>query len=97
MEDFLNNDGIRYLGGCFALIIGLLIVNTHNVWEASWVVIITLIGWLGLIKGICVFMFPENLKKFADAYQKKSTLLTVQLCFTLLFGVFLSYKGYFSY
>jgi len=95
VEGFLNNEGVKYLGAFLALLIGLLIVNTHNVWEASWVVLITLIGWISIIKGIWLLMFPNNVRRFMEAYQKDSTFLKVQLCWTFILGVFLTYKGYF--
>lgn len=95
IEDFLSNEGIKYLGGFLAFLVGLLIVNTHNVWEASWVVIITIVGWMGIIKGIFYFLYPDKIKEFAQAYQQRGTLLKVQLSLTLIFGLFLIYKGYF--
>jgi len=95
-EAFLSSDGLRCLGAMIGLLIGLLLVNTHNVWETSWVTIITVIGWIALIKGITLFIFPDQFTQFANAYRQKSTLLKYQLSLTLLFGVFLSFKGYCS-
>ena len=40
-----------YLFGLTDLAAGLAIVLTHNVWVASWRVLITLVGWLMLIRG----------------------------------------------
>jgi hypothetical protein len=40
-----------YLFGLFDFAAGLAIVLTHNVWVANWRVLITLIGWLMLIRG----------------------------------------------
>jgi len=77
------------------LIIGLLLVNTHNIWEPSWTLIITLIGWIALIKGTAIFIFPDQFLKFAENYSKNDKLVTYQLCLTLAFGLFLTFKGYF--
>jgi len=94
-DDILNNAGVKLFGGFIGLLVGLLIVNTHNVWEANWRVIITLVGWSGLIKGTCFFLIPDGFAKFARNYQKKEKLVRFQLGLTLLFGLVLTYKGYF--
>ena len=95
VDDFMSITGLRYLGAILALIFGLLIVNTHNVWAISWVVFITIIGWIALIKGIILFMFPKWLVKVARIYQNNGTLLTINCGLIILLGVFLSVKGYF--
>ena len=43
-------------GGAFALVIGLLLVSYHNIWESSWVVIVTIIGWIALVKGVLLLL-----------------------------------------
>lgn len=95
VEGLLSNAAFMYIGAYMGLLLGLLIVNTHNVWDGSWVVIITVIGWIAMIKGVWLIMFPDHVRKFADAYQKKPKLLKFQLSLTFLFGVFMMYKGYF--
>ncbi len=95
VNDFLGNAGMVYLGGAIALMVGLLIVNTHNLWESKWFIIITLMGWMAIIKGICYFIFPEQIKKLADKLCKNEKGLKIQLIIVLLFGLFITYKGYF--
>ncbi len=95
MEDFFKNSALIYLGGVLALIIGLLIVLFHNVWEANWAVLITIFGWIGLIKGVWLIIFPDSAGRLAQAYQKKAALLVVHLIIILVIGVFLTAKGYF--
>ncbi|HQP11097.1 MAG TPA: hypothetical protein PKV41_06935, partial [Candidatus Omnitrophota bacterium] len=36
MGDFPKSAAMLYLGGVLALVIGLLVVLTHNVWKAGW-------------------------------------------------------------
>ncbi|MBU2540873.1 MAG: hypothetical protein KJ593_03125 [Candidatus Omnitrophica bacterium] len=95
MEDFCKNTALVYLGGIFALLFGLLVVIIHNVWVASWVVIITIFGWGGIVKGIWLIIFPNTIDKFMQVYQKKQALLKVYLVLILALGVFLTIKGYF--
>jgi hypothetical protein len=41
------------------LILGLISVLLHNIWVANWHVLVTIFGWLTLIKGILVIAWPE--------------------------------------
>ncbi len=94
MEDFFKNTALIYLGGILALIIGLVMVLFHNIWVANWTVVITIFGWLGIIKGAWLIIFPNMVGKLTQAYQKKTTLLRVHLVIVLALGIFLTFMGY---
>lgn len=96
MQDFFKNSALIYLGGVLALIIGLLIVLSHNLWIANWPIIITLFGWLGIIKGAWLIILPDVVANFADVYRKKTTLLRAHLIVVLALGICLTIFGYFS-
>jgi len=94
IEDFFKNTALIYLGGVLALIIGLLIVLSHNVWVAGWQVIITIIGWGGLIKGIWLIVFPNSVGKLTQVYLRKPTLLRVHMIIVFALGLLLVVEGY---
>ncbi|MFH1441280.1 MAG: hypothetical protein ABIH18_04485 [Candidatus Omnitrophota bacterium] len=94
VEDFFKNYALIYLGGLMALIFGLLTVLFHNVWAADWVVIITIFGWMGIIKGIWLIVFPNAAAKMTQFYKQKASLLLVHSLIVLGLGVFLAVKGY---
>lgn len=94
MEDFFKNAALVYLGGVLALVVGILIVLFHNVWEANWTIIITIFGWLGIVKGVCLIVFPNMLNKLTEAYAKNATLLMVHSIIIIAFGAFFVFKGY---
>lgn len=52
LDDFAGNASHFFIIGQLVLILGILLVLTHNVWEASWRVVITIFAWLTLLKGI---------------------------------------------
>lgn len=95
MEDFFKNSALIYLGGVIALLIGLLVALVHNVWMADWAVIITIFGWLGIIKGAWLIILPNTVAKLTEAYQKNTALLMVHLVIIFALGIFLSVRGYF--
>ncbi|MBG7631446.1 MAG: hypothetical protein IZT56_13595 [Bacteroidetes bacterium] len=75
-----------------AIIIGLLNILTHNIWEADWRLLITLIGWTSLIIGLSLFIFPARTSKVLENFNVKFVQLMYMLL--LIIGVFLLNKGY---
>ena len=96
MEDFSKNTVLVFYGGILALVIGLMIVLTHNIWVANWTVIITIIGWGALIKGVWLIIFPNSVHKFMQTYQKNENLLKIHPIVALVLGIVLTYFGFFS-
>jgi uncharacterized membrane protein len=95
MDDFCKNAAIVFYGGLFALVIGLVIVLTHNRWVAQWAVMITIIGWAALIKGIWLVVFPDTVIRFMSVYQKNESLLSFQAFVALALGVVFTFLGFF--
>ena len=96
MEDFCKSAALVFFGGLFALVIGVVIVLRHNIWVANWTVMITIIGWLALIKGIWLIAFPNTVSTFMQAYQKNENLVIVHSIAALILGAILTYFGFFA-
>ena len=75
-----------------AIVIGLLNILFHNIWEDDWRIIITLIGWIALFMGLSLFIFPKRTVLWLDYLNIKF----VQVIYMLLFfvGLFLLNMGY---
>ncbi|MCD6471294.1 hypothetical protein J7K86_02075 [bacterium] len=82
------------LTGWLALILGLFTVILHNVWTADWRVVITIFGWLSLIKGIARMGFPELPQKAASTFKNKPALMQVLLIICVLLGAWLIWMSY---
>jgi hypothetical protein len=95
MEDFCKNAALSFYGGMLALVVGIVIILTHSVWVANWTVIITIIGWAGLIKGIWMIVFPNTVSKFMQAYRNKALMMFHSIA-AIAFGAVLTYFGFFS-
>jgi hypothetical protein len=66
-----------FIAGFLALLGGLAIVNTHNLWVAGWPIIITIFGWLAVIGGIIRIAFPGVTKSIGKAMLGNALLLRV--------------------
>jgi len=92
--EFVASRALVYLAGAAALVIGLSIVLTHNVWAADWRVIITLLGWVSLAAGVVRLMFPEGVKRMGrDMFRSENPVLISGIAFAVL-GAVLCYAGY---
>jgi RsiW-degrading membrane proteinase PrsW (M82 family) len=81
------------MAGFLGVFGGLAIILSHNVWEMSWRVVITLFGWGALIKGITYVTFPglimrTGISLFEGKWRK------ISLAIALLVGCYLSYHGF---
>lgn len=80
----------------FNLILGLLIVLSHNVWEWSWTVIITILGYMSILKGIIHFYCPEKLERLARKMASGNGY-TITGTIGIALGIYLTYIGFSSY
>ena len=75
---------------------GLAMVLAHNVWSKSPVaVIVTLLGWLTLIKGIAYLFLPTRwLEGFFQAVLNCGGYVYIATAFLLVLGAYLTYEGF---
>lgn len=93
-RDFMANRAMIFLGGIFALLAGLAIVNTHSFWVADWPVIITVFGWLAIVGGVLRIMFPDLTRSIGEAMLSKQVLLRVSAALQVILGLYLMAKAY---
>ncbi|MDD5195700.1 MAG: hypothetical protein PHQ96_08535 [Candidatus Omnitrophica bacterium] len=94
LENFLQIPALVFVAGLITFIAGLSIVLYHNIWVADWRVIITAFGWIGLIKGAWLIVFPGTLVKTAKLYTENLKLVLIPWSIMILLGIFLTVKGY---
>ncbi len=92
--EFLANRGLIFISGLLTLLAGLAIVNTHNVWELRWPVLITILGWLGVIGGVARMLFPDTVVAMGTSMMDSGSAVVVGGVVDLALGLWLSYVGY---
>lgn len=75
-----------------AIIIGLINILLHNVWEDNWTLIITFMGWISLFIGLSLFIFPEKTINWMNIINVKFFQVLYMLLFFL--GIFLLNMAY---
>jgi len=96
VDEFLHSRALIYIAGLFALIAGLAIVLTHNVWTADWRVVITLLGWLGIAGGIVRIMLPQRVIAIGNWIFARHAAITAHAVVVVALGAWLSFVGYFA-
>ncbi|WP_224530210.1 hypothetical protein [Winogradskyella alexanderae] len=88
----LKDQKFLILFSFLAIIVGLINIIFHNIWESNYKIIITLIGWFALIIGLGLFIFPVK----TVTWLQVTNIKFVQVIYTLLFliGLFLLNQVY---
>jgi len=92
VKDVSKDTSFMLFSGAMTLILGLLLVLNHNIWTADWVGLVTLFGWLVMIKGAVLVLFPEQTPDWA--VKINNTAITVGSIIMLVVGIYLTYAGF---
>lgn len=93
--NMLQSDGVMFLTAMVTLILGILLVLFHNVWVADWRVVITILAWLTLVKGILRVLFPALAQQWSHALDN-NFIYYISMLITLSLGYYVGYMGFFT-
>lgn len=94
MAEMMDSKPVMYVMSIIALIVGLLIVTHHNTWGQDWTMLVTLIGWIALLKGFFMLAFPKSMKNFKSLTQPQNFKKFAWIPFVL--GLIFTYLGFWS-
>ena len=93
-EEFSKSPSLCYLGGLMAFTLGLMVLQFHNKWEAGWPLLITIVSWIALIKGLVLMLFPGSVLNMWQPFLSSPTTLIISQIISFAVGIFLTVKGY---
>ncbi|MDO8466663.1 MAG: hypothetical protein Q7S83_00815 [bacterium] len=85
--------GLTFLAGFGILVLGALMVVSHNIWVADWRVVITILSWSVLLKGTGRIFVPEAVKYMIEKKRTVRWFILGEIVL-LLVGLFLMYQGF---
>ena len=94
MKEFVGSRALIFLMGALTLAPGLAIVNAHNLWVPDWRVVVTVLGWLFIFRGILALVFPTLVQRLGEDVSVGRTGIVAGAVVTLVLGAFLSVMGY---
>ena len=93
-QEFLASRALIFIAGFLALLGGLAIVNTHNLWVAGWPIIITIFGWMAVIGGVIRMALPGVTKSIGEAMLGSAALLRLLGSLQVVLGAYLMFVSY---
>jgi uncharacterized membrane protein len=94
VKDFICSPTLIYLAGFMGLLAGLALILTHNVWALDWRLVITLIGWVAIMRAVVTILLPHYIVFAGSRILERPELLLVGAALNLTIGLTLSYFGY---
>lgn len=83
------------LVGFIGLLLGLLVVITHNLWVSAWPVVVTLVGWFLVVQGVIRLFWPDSFVKMVKDLCAKNGF-TFWSWGWLIVGLYLIWAGFLS-
>ena len=94
INSFLQEWLALYISSLAWFIVWLLLVQTHNIWELSWVLIITILSWIILVKSTLLLIIPSIFEKIVKKMKFSNTMIIIAWIFYVLVWLFLSFKAF---
>jgi hypothetical protein len=94
MKEFIGSRALIFITGVLALVAGLAIVNAHNLWVKDWRVIITILGWLFIVRGLVNLLFPATAQTLGDRMVGSQVGIVAGAAVTFVLGAILCIMGY---
>jgi len=88
MNDLVNNQGLLWVTGLVTFVMGTVMLALYNTWSKSWRVLVTIIGWLAVIKGAVLMLFPQVMTLYVN-FLSNTTLTLSGIYAIVLGGLFL--------
>jgi hypothetical protein len=94
MKEFIGSRALIFITGVLSLLAGIAIVNAHNLWVQDWRVIVTVLGWLLVLRGVSNLLFPGWVQTLGDRVVASHGGIVVGAAVTFVLGAILCIMGY---
>lgn len=94
LSDFESNALWMWVTGAFVLLIGLVIVALHQSWRGAPAIIVSVVGWLIVLRGLFLLTFPAAFMSAAKATIGMGPLWIAVSIVLAVAGLYLSYVGW---
>jgi hypothetical protein len=91
---FGENPAFIFLAGLLALVVGLAVVRTHNLWVDDWRVIVTILGWHAIVGGVVNVIAPNAVSAVRRGIGDNRWMVGLGGIVAFCVGAFLADKGW---
>lgn len=93
LNSLADSVGLLVVCGMMVLALGFVLVTFYNVWEWKLALAVTIIGWLCVIKGSALLLFPQRYANMAKKIAKKEWMLGAATLVIVILGLVFIYLG----
>jgi len=94
IEAMMENGPLMIFIGCMTVIMGILLVVSHNIWQWRWALLVTIVSWIVLLKGMSILMFPHALDSISLQFITNEHFAYFIAMMDLLIGLVFCYFGF---
>lgn len=80
--------------GVYVTAAGIAVVAFHRSWRGAAAVLVSLLGWLTMVKGILLLTFPSALDSLASRMVSATALMWVVYAILMVVSLYLTYVGW---
>lgn len=92
IKEIIDSKGLIVFSGLVNILSGLAIAIGHPMWELNWIGLITLLGYIMIIKGIMRLIFVEKAQEYMLRVINKGYWPIITML--IILGGFLTYSGF---
>jgi hypothetical protein len=83
-----------WVAGAFVLLGGLIVVSLHQYWHGLAAIIVSVIGWLFVLRGVLLLAFPDTFVSLANNMMDATGWWMAACIVFVLIGLYLGYVGW---
>ena len=92
--DSAKNPTFILISGAISVLFGLVVVLLHNVWVLAWPVLITILGYLTILRGLIRLFCTHWAQVMIERFVKNNVAYHVITIILLIIGLILTYFGF---
>ena len=91
-KEIAHSKALQAVSAEFSLVFGLVIALDHPMWAWDWTGLVTVLGYLFILRGILRFAYPEVVQRYFTKMQKDGAWTVFVIL--LILGAYLAYCGF---
>lgn len=94
LTEFTASQVWPWVTGAFILAGGIAIVAFHQFWRGAAAVIVSILGWLMVVRGVLLLAFPDVFASLANRMSGGTGVWTIAYIVMAVIGIYLTYVGW---
>jgi hypothetical protein len=93
-SEFGANPVWAFVTGAFILLSGLIVIALHQYWRGSAAIIVSVLGWMTVAKGVSLLAVPQTYISAVNSAVEPTIWLRAGFVVVALVGLYLTYVGW---